>query len=251
VARKKLGEILVDAGVLEDELLRAALAEQKRRGGPLGRVLVDLKCITEDVLVVALSQQLHFPTVDLDRVQVSSHVLDLVTGEYAEQNGILPINAVGKFLDVAMTDPTNLSVIDELRIRTKLNVRSYIAGPKAMERAIARFYGRGSGLFNPALQLRHQRTIDPNATPTPRPASTPAAARSRPASTPAPISTAPIEPAGMGSQAEREEEISALQHRIAKLEALVSRDEEVIKKLLGLLVDKGVATRDEILKRIS
>jgi hypothetical protein len=232
MGRKKLGEILVDAGVLQEDRLRAALLEQRQRGGPLGRLLVQMSYISEEVLVVALSQQLNFPTVDLERVQVTSSVLDLITGEFAEQHGILPINVSGKFLDVAMTDPTNLAVIDELRIRTKLNVRSYIAGPKAMERAIARFYGRGSGVFNPALQLARSLSIE--AAPPQRP----------PSPTPVPIALPT-------SSAARDVDIGALQQRIATLEALVSRDEEVIKKVLGLLVEKGIATKEELLKRIS
>src|SRR6266571_1477911 len=143
MARKRLGEILVEAGVLADAQLRAALAEQRRWGGPLGRILVDMKLITEEAMVAALSHQLNFPSVNLDQVKVDRSVVDLIPGDLAEQFGVIPFAAQGKFLDVAMSDPTNLGVIDELRIRTRLNVRPYLAGPKAIERALARYYGRG------------------------------------------------------------------------------------------------------------
>src|SRR5215470_11128253 len=122
MARKRLGEILVEAGVLADAQLRAALAEQRRWGGPLGRILVDMKLISEEAMVAALSHQLNFPSVNLDQVKVDRSVLELAPGELAEQMGVIPFAQQGKFLDVAMADPTNLGIIDELRIRTRLNV---------------------------------------------------------------------------------------------------------------------------------
>src|SRR4051812_36315236 len=149
MARKRLGEILVQAGVLDDARLRAALAEQRRWGGPLGRILVDMKLISEEAMVQALSHQLNFPAIaNLESRAIEADVLDLVPGELAEQHSVVPFNVQGKFLDVAMSDPTNLGIVDELRIRTRLNVRPYLAGPKAIERAIAKFYGRGVATIN-------------------------------------------------------------------------------------------------------
>src|SRR5690606_21999353 len=143
MARKKIGEILVDAGLLDDAGLRRALAEQKRWGGALGAILVELRLVSEDVLVSALSQQLNFPVVQLDGINVSREVLALVPSELADRHRLVPFARDGKFLDVAMSDPTNLGIIDELRIRTQLNVRTYLAGPKAIDRALSRLYGIG------------------------------------------------------------------------------------------------------------
>jgi hypothetical protein len=138
MARKKLGEILIQAGVIEEGQLRAALTEQARWGGPLGRILVDMRIISEDALVQALSHQLNFPAIKIDEKRIPQGALDLVPVELCEQHGMIPFNLSGKFLDVAMADPTNLGIIDELRIRTRLNVRAYLAGPKSIERAINR-----------------------------------------------------------------------------------------------------------------
>lgn len=229
MARKRIGEILIQAGLLDTAGLRAALVEQRRWGGHLGRVLIDMKLVTEEALVQALSHQLNFPTVDLDSVEVSDQVLDLVPGELAEQHSLVPFNRDGKFLDVAMSDPTNLGIIDELRIRTQLNVRPYLAGPKMIERALGRCYGLGMATGsqkarNPQMELADdsQRKLD---IPT---GSTDAKAKSR----------------------TRDAEILALQERISHLEALVSRDEDVLRKILGLMVEKGIATREEILERL-
>src|SRR5262249_54396912 len=82
---------------------------------------------------------------------IHSEALDAIPGELAEQLSVVPFALQGKFLDLAMSDPTNVSTIDTLRTRTRLNIRPYLAGPKSIERALARYYGRGVG--NVALDL--------------------------------------------------------------------------------------------------
>jgi type IV pilus assembly protein PilB len=211
--------------------------------------------------VVALSKQLNMPTVDLDKVEAQTNTIELVTGEYAEHYGIVPIKVSGKFLDVAMTDPTNLGVMDELRIRTQLNVRPYIAGPKAMERALQRWYGRG---VNPLAKPLSGETFFPDgmrmidmdsqsmkaveATPAPgRPPGPTMPPQQGPQTSLPTMPTMPSMPVMSGPSTP---EIEALQRRIAKLEAYVNRDEEVLRKLLALLVEKGIASREEILERL-
>lgn len=252
MARKRIGEILTQAGVLDSAGLRAALTEQRRWGGPLGRILVDMKLVSEDALVRALSQQLNFPVVNIDKLRIAPEVLELVSGDLAEQHGIVPFNLEGKFLDVAMSDPTNLGIIDELRIRTQLNVRPYLAGPKAIERALARCYGRGMGLMNMGIGGQSDTDIpiiedglDLDAPTT--------GARAGGAELGASQRRANLMELTSGKKVgadERDAEIRSLQERIQRLEALITRDEDVLRKLLGLLVDKGIATRDEILERI-
>lgn len=238
MARKRIGEILVQAGVLDGEGLKTALVEQRRWGGPLGRILIDMKLITEEALVSALSQQLNFPTVDLDKIDVPADVIALVPGELTAQHRILPFKRAGKFLDVAMSEPTNLGIIDELRIRTQLNVRPYLAGPKMIERAITRFYG--------------EVLFDEQDTPPPAAVKATTTGRYKVMSPEAPAAQPRNPPRHQYGQpnASRDQEIRSLQERISQLEALVSRDEDVLRKVLGLLVDKGIATREEILERL-
>src|SRR5207253_3188996 len=102
----KLGEILIQAGVLDDMKLRAALGEQQRWGGPLGKILIDMKFISEEALVQALSHQLNFPAVRLEERQIPARAIALVPAELCEQHQLIPLNIDGKFLDVAMADPT-------------------------------------------------------------------------------------------------------------------------------------------------
>jgi hypothetical protein len=246
MARKKIGEILIEAGLIDQSGLRSALAEQARWGGPLGRIMIDLRLVSEAALVNALSRQLHVPTVDLERISPTPDVLALVPAELAVDHVLIPFAREGKFLDVAMADPANLGIVDEIRIRTQLNIRTHLAGPKALERALARFYHRGAGMLDPSMQrvgssgttpatgvrVHGGHTLDPQA-----------------------MDLEHRGPGGGGGDVaavapQPQQEIVALQQRITKLEALISRDEEVLRKVLSLLIEKGVASREEILERL-
>lgn len=259
--RKQLGQMLIEAGAIDEAQLRTALGDQRRWGRPLGRTLVELRLIAEEDLVRVLAQQLGLPTVDLDRLAIPRAVIELVPADLARLHNLVPFAQPMKFLDVAMLDPMNLGIVDELRIRTQLNVRPFLAGPKMIERALMHYYAHGPGtalddfdvpILEPARRagpaqerasvaigadLRDGLRPFPAATPAP------AAAPRRPqplAEPPPPVSLPPS----------RDDEIDALQQRISKLEALVARDENVLRKLLALLIDKGLATRDEIIERL-
>jgi hypothetical protein len=260
MARKKLGEMLVEAGVLSEQGLRAALNEQRRWGGTLGHKLVDMKLVSEAELVRVLSLQLSIPTVEIDKLDISPDVIDLIPLELAHEHYLIPFAQQMKFLDVAMADPTNLGILDELRIRTQLNIRPYLAGPRMIERALARYYPRGfSRMHRPDVAVPLVEGADVMDAPAPLPTKlADAFPRQRPRQTstsPSPPPTTPgaaagLGPAGPPALSTRDAEIDALQDRISRLEALVARDEEVLRKLLALLVDKRVATREEILEYI-
>ena len=255
MARKRLGELLLDAGMLTEDALRTALAEQRRWGGTLGRTLIDLKMIGEDELVGVLSRQLNMPSVDLDNMEVAQPVVELVSAELCLQHSLMPFGQPMKFLDVAMVDPTNLGIIDELRIRTQLNVRSFLAGPKMIERAIAKYYRRGFGVFrgNNGDGLAVDNQPRNPGQPGPGVATHSQAAPAAPATSggvrPFPRVSARDTLAPVPTN-ERTAEITALQNRVSELEVLVARDEDVLQKILGLLVEKGLATREEVLERL-
>jgi hypothetical protein len=254
MARKKLGEMLVEAGVLTEQGLRAALNEQRKWGGTLGSKLVEMKLVSEADLVRVLSMQLSLPTIDLERTNVAPEIIALVPSELAHDHYLIPFAQPMKFLDVAMADPTNLGVLDELRIRTQLNIRPYLAGPRMIERALARYYPRGfSRMHRPDIAVPLVQGADVLDAPAPIPTGLKDAfPRQRPRQTSTSLSPPPPV-AGIGgapSLTSRDAEIDALQDRISRLEALVQRDEEVLRKLLALLVEKQIATRDEILERI-
>jgi hypothetical protein len=238
MARKKLGEMLVESGLLDPDGLRSALSEQRRWGHALGRTLVEMRLITEEALVDVLAKQLLVPKVDLGKVQISPAVLALVPAELAERYHLIPFAQPSKFLDVAMADPTNAGIIDELRIRTQLNIRPHLAGPRTIEQAIGRYY---LGAADLGIPLGGPGTWGSSLPPDP-----PAVRFAPPVPKPAPARSTPAGPPPVT----RDLEIDVLQARLSQLEALVERDEQVLRKLFALLIDKGIATREDILERL-
>ncbi|MFT3693920.1 MAG: hypothetical protein QM831_12315 [Kofleriaceae bacterium] len=246
MAKKRLGEMLIEAGLLSEQALRVALKEQQRFGGSLGRTLVELKLVLESELVRVLAAQLRVPAIDLDAIEIPQSVLAFVSADMADLHGLVPFGQPMKFLDVAMTDPTNQTAIDELRMRTKLNIRPALAGPKMIERAIGKYYGRGFSRFygdialaldtvgpeleveksdnEPALDdLLVEESIRPNA----------------PVIPPKPAGPPPIPKSGVSA------ENAVYERRIAELEARIARQDQKIEKLIATIIDHGMGSRDD------
>ncbi|MBC7082189.1 MAG: Flp pilus assembly complex ATPase component TadA [Firmicutes bacterium] len=146
--RRKLGEILIDAGVLTQEDLDKALAVQKERGGRLGSVLVSLGLIDEDIMLTALETQLGIPRVELARYIINPEVARLLPEAFVRSHKVFPIERVGDRITLAMADPLDVFAIDDVRISTGLEVDPVIASEAEIEAAIAECYGSG-----PAVKL--------------------------------------------------------------------------------------------------
>ena len=145
VHRIKLGELLVRAGVLDELRLKSALNEQRKWGGQLGKVLVDLGYVEEDVMVRALSKQLGLPRSDLRNAYLPSDVLRRIDPEDCRARQYCPerLDLQRKLLVVAMADPTDVQVPDDLTFRTGYKVETAIAGESEVARAVDRlFFGR-------------------------------------------------------------------------------------------------------------
>jgi hypothetical protein len=135
--------MLLETGVVDNTQLQAALGHQRRWGGRVGQALVDLKMATEEQIVSALATKLGFERVALDQVEYGPGLelaLRLVPHEFAERNQLLPYAADANNLLVAMADPSNVGVIDELAFRTGRRVKMAIAGDREIARAIRRLY---------------------------------------------------------------------------------------------------------------
>jgi hypothetical protein len=250
VVRKKLGTMLIEAGLLTEQALRVALNEQTRWGGSLGHTIVELKLVSEAELVRVLAQQLKVDVVDLDAIEIPQAVLAHVNADFADLHAVVPYAQPLRFLDVAMADPTNSSVLDELRIRTKLNIRPALVGPKVLARAIAKYYGRGFSRFygdiplaldsvGPDLTIEksaHEPPLDDLLVEERAPAVRPKRA-APPLTKPPPVPHV----ATTGASAE----LAVLERRVAQLEAIVAKQDATIGKLVASLVGHGLGSRDD------
>src|SRR5512137_2400722 len=141
--RKRLGEMLLEAGVIDATQLQAALGHQRRWGGRLGQALVDMKVVTESQIVETLSRKLGYEPVHLGTVEYGPALelaLRLVPQAFAERHVLLPFAADTGSISVAMSDPTNVAVVDELAFRTGRKVKVTIAGDREIAAAVKRLY---------------------------------------------------------------------------------------------------------------
>jgi type IV pilus assembly protein PilB len=139
--KKKLGQLLCEKEYLDEGNLALALAEQKDGPRRLGEILLDLGFVTAAQLNEALSLQAGIERVDLQNVTVSADTISLVPADLVSKYNILPLGQEDHCVSVAMTNPFQPQVIEDLRLVTGLSVQRYYADPKEMENAILKFYG--------------------------------------------------------------------------------------------------------------
>jgi len=135
---RRLGDLLVVEGYLTDEQLQDALKEQKRGGRNklLGEVLVDLEYCTEDQIVECLAKEYGVPYAKLDARMYDPKVVDVLPREYVENNLVMPLFIVHGMLITAVSEPSNLFLVDELRGLTNLEVAIVAATPRDIRRVI-------------------------------------------------------------------------------------------------------------------
>lgn len=137
--RRKLGELLVDAGALSEEQLLEALDEQQRSGGRLGQVLVTRGDITEQQLAQTIAEQQSLALVDLELFDVDLTAPVLVELKFARRHSVLPVGYDGDELTVAMADPLDIQTIDSLRTITGRKIRPVVATETGIHQAISRY----------------------------------------------------------------------------------------------------------------
>ncbi|MDD8015756.1 MAG: type IV-A pilus assembly ATPase PilB [Acidobacteriota bacterium] len=141
-----LGELLLREKVLTADQLRSGLDFQKKNSLPLGTSLVNLGFISEEEIAQALSRQLGYPYIDLDQFEVYPEVINLIPAETAKKHMIMPIHRIRAFLTLAMVDPTDLEVIENIRFRTGLSIQPVIASETGVMNAVRKYYGQTDGL---------------------------------------------------------------------------------------------------------
>ena len=141
----KLGEILKQAGIIDDFQLNSALSYQRHWGGRFGESLIKLGYLTEDKLQGFLAQQFDLPQIELFGRKIPEDVLAYIPLEKAREFHVLPverreINGT-MHLVVAMNDPTNLMVTDSLQFMTGCRIKTALASDVAITSAIEKYYG--------------------------------------------------------------------------------------------------------------
>src|SRR5687767_8801790 len=139
----RLGELLVREKLISLQQLRRAQEEQKRSGSNLGYTLAKLGYVSDGEITNFLSTQYRLPAINLDEYEIDSEVIKLVGREVCEKHRIIPVSRSGSSLIVAMSDPTNLHAIDDIKFLSGYNVEPVVASETAIQAAIERYYNVG------------------------------------------------------------------------------------------------------------
>ncbi len=141
--KKRLGEMLIEAGAIDATQLQSALGHQRKWGGKLGQALVDLKLATEAQIVTALSRKFGYEVANVAALVPSlllEKALALVPREVALRQTLIPIASDTGSVTVAMSDPSNITVVDEIAFRTGRRVKVALAGDREIAAAVRRLY---------------------------------------------------------------------------------------------------------------
>ncbi|GEM_PF-937977 len=160
-----LGHILIREGIINLSQLEVAIREQKQTGRGLGEVLIDLGYTSECQLVDFLSKEYGFPIVNLDGFEIDPVVLKLIPKRTVLKHSLVPINHSGSTLFVAMSDPSDIVTVDDLRFATGYDIKPVLASERAIKKAIEKYYGTEDGLSeqkseeNPVRRLESEGEI--------------------------------------------------------------------------------------------
>jgi type IV pilus assembly protein PilB len=139
----RLGEILLKESLITQEQLQKALEFQRANGGKLGSCLTKMGFITDDDITGVLSRQYGVPSINLKFYEIDPNVIKLIPQDTALRYQVIPLSRVGSVLTIAMTDPTNVFAMDDIKFMTGFNVEPVVASESAIGEAITRFYGGG------------------------------------------------------------------------------------------------------------
>ena len=150
----RLGDILVETNVISETQLQLGVDHHRRTGLRLGDALLQLGFVNEEMLKLALCTQLDVAFVDLDRFSIDRDLAALVPKSFAQQHRVLPVARVDDVLTVALADPTDGWVAENLESMTACDVRLVMSTDAAFQRAFTRVYGENPGV---GLARQHER----------------------------------------------------------------------------------------------
>lgn len=259
--RRRLGDLLIEAGLISETQLKAALNEQRKWGGRLGRTVVELGFVTETAIGSLLAKQLELPSVDLDTMALDQAAPTWLRLDLCERYGVFPlaINPAARAISIATSDPTNVEHLQALELATNLKVMPTVATASAIERAIRKYY------FGEHLEA---------AVPSPPPVTTAAAVKPRAVTDTrfeldALLGDPPRKTTEMPAlhlaadvlkpvtqvvpnlaEAQLKREIAVLREKFDGLEEINASQVRALRVLLELLIESGLVTRDEYLEKL-
>jgi type IV pilus assembly protein PilB len=217
---KKIGELLIEAGLIDELQLNSALSYQSEWGGRLGSIIFKKGFASKKDIVSALEKQFESPSISLEDIEAPpQEVLDIVSLDTAKKFGIFPVGFEGKTIVIAAADPTDLKTLDDIGFRLGVRVKPVLALESDIRKAIEIYY-EGKVLdeetprevIGPTILKFGERVLDKESLETPP-------------------------------------EIERIEKQSAKPKPDVTL-KTVMENVIELLVEKGVFTREELIRKI-
>jgi len=142
----RLGQLLLKARIITEDQLKQAISEQKIRGTSLSSALIDLGFLMEDDLLNFLHKRYGVPSISIADLELDPKLVDLIEQDFMQKNQVIPVRRSGSTLYLAMVDPFNVSVIDDIKFRTGYHVEALVASETEIRKAIDKFVDPGSSI---------------------------------------------------------------------------------------------------------
>jgi len=223
--KKKLGDILKEAGLIDDFQLQSALSHQRNWGGKLGSIMIEMGFVRESDVARVLADALRLPYADLFEPPIPEAVLKLIKPEVARKYQVMPYKKEGGALTLAMSDPMDMDAMDGIRFVTGLTIKPALALGSEITDAIRKYYD-GENI------VRKENTVVFG-------------------KTPAPGKMELIRGSDLTMERELESDTSASILPSAEVAQQAVQDAKVrFEALLSVLIEKGVITRDEFIRMV-
>src|SRR6188474_2514137 len=160
----RIGELLLKEKRITPDQLQQALNHQKANGGKLGYNLVKMGFVKDEEITALLSKQYGVPSINLTQFDIDLGVIKLIPSETANKYQIVPLSRAGATLTIAMTDPTNVFAMDDIKFMTGYNVEPVVASETAVTDAINKYYPTTTVKAAPKAE-KAKREAAPQATP--------------------------------------------------------------------------------------
>lgn len=151
---KKLGELLKEAGLIDDFQLESALSHQRNWGGKLGAILVELEFIGEEDVARVIAEKMRTPYADLFEPPIQEAVIKLIKPDIAKKYLVMPVRKEGGGVVIAMSDPLDIDAIDELRFITGLNLKPALSMDSEIRLAIRKYYDHEEVVRKPRTSFK-------------------------------------------------------------------------------------------------
>ncbi len=167
--RKRLGEMLIDAGLISDDQLKLALAGQKKAGLKLGQYLIRQGIVTEEEIIDQISIQLKIDKYDAEKYPGDSTLAQLIPFEIAQKYQLVPLRKRFNLLTVAMADPMDINALDAIEAQANMEVAAVVCSERELNQLVSAIYGMSSGMVglmenidNVELNVESEETTEAN-----------------------------------------------------------------------------------------